>query len=71
MTERYSLPRSFKYLMAVGLVLWFIGLLSFPLLKDFTLIGSIPSTLLYMWCLQIAMWVVAILGIASWLRGGS
>jgi len=67
---RHPLPRSFKYLLTVGLVLWFVGLLSFPLLKDFTLVGGIPSTLLYMWCLQVAMWVVAVLGIVVWLRGG-
>jgi len=70
MSGQHPLPRGFKYLLAAGLVLWLLGLLSFPLLKDFTLVGSVPSTLLYMWCLQIAMWVVALLGILSWLRGG-
>jgi len=67
-----SIPtKRFKFLVVLGLILWTVGLLSFPFLKDFTIIGGIPSTLLYLWCLQIAMWIVAIFGIISWLRGGS
>lgn len=71
MGGEHKLPKSFKYLLTLGLALWFLGLFSFPFLKEVTMIGGIPSTLLYMWILQIAMWIVALLGIVSWLKGGS
>ncbi|MCS7116851.1 MAG: hypothetical protein RMJ31_00880 [Nitrososphaerota archaeon] len=62
---------AFKITVLLSFIVWLVAMLSFPILKNpQPLIIGIPFPLLYLWSIQIVLWILGLLAIYFWLKMG-